>query len=274
MNVDFESLNQKEIIEKVNDFLHEDFLNRFPEIKDLVALIIVGSVANNDYDKFSDVDINVLLPEAVDNKPYIEYKEELRRKGSQIELRFARNYEVLEKYLNWNDDFILGEYQSCVVLQDPTERFSKLIQNFQWYPKDIFQNKIDWLFHKIKYSIHHELKALIERSDTNQFFLLVIKNRLIRYFLTAVRLVNNKYPVCDKRLYTTTLSLCTNDFGVLKLVDKLIQTSDRNEVNRIAIEVENKIENEFLTRGIITKQDLDTWLRYQTKNKNKIPFEY
>lgn len=273
MNVDLESLNQKEIIEKVNDFLQTDFFNRFPEIKDTIALIIVGSVANNDYDKFSDVDINVLLPEDVDNKPYIEYKEELRKKGSQIELRFARNYEVLEKYLNWNDDFILGEYQNSIVLQDPTGRFNKLIQNFQWYPKDIFQNKIDWLFHEIKYSIHHELKSLIERSDSNQFFLLVIKNKLIRYFLTAVRLVNNKYPVHDKRLYTTTLNQCPSDFGILKSIEELIQTSDRNEVNRIAVEIENKIENELFTKGIIAKQDLDTWLRYQTKNKNKILFE-
>jgi predicted nucleotidyltransferase len=273
MNIDFGSLNQKEIIERVNEFLQKDFLGRFPEIKDIVALIVVGSIANDDYDKFSDVDINVLLPESVDNNPYVDYKEELRSKGSQIELRFARNYEVLEKYLNWNDDFILGEYQNCVVLHDPTNRFTKLIRNFQWYPKDILQNKIDWLIHEIKYSIHHELKSLIQRSDTSQFFLLVIKNKLIRYFLTMIRLYNNRFPVHDKRLYTTTIKQCPKDFGVLKLIDRLIKTSDRYEITKVATEIENKIEGELIYKGVIQKQNLDTWLRYQTKNKNKILFE-
>jgi len=130
MNIDLANPSQKDIIEKTKDFLQNDFFGKFPQIQNIAALIIVGSIANNDYDQYSDVDVNVLLPEEVDNKPLIEYKEELRKGGSKIELRFARNYEILEKYLNWNDDFILGEYQNSIVLQDPTKRFTELIKRF------------------------------------------------------------------------------------------------------------------------------------------------
>jgi predicted nucleotidyltransferase len=272
MNIDLSNLSQKEIVQKTNDFLRDDFLNKFNAIKDKVALIIVGSVANNDYDQYSDVDINVLLPEDIDNKPLIEYKEEIRKSGSKLELRFARNYEILEKYLNWNDDFILGEYQNGIVLQDPTKRFTELLKKFEWYPSDVFQNKIDWLFHEITYSVY-ELDSLLKRGDKNQFYVLVIKNKLIRYFLTAVRLLNKKYPVHDKRLFTTTIKQCANDFGILKYVGDLIITDDRQRIFKTAEEARTDLENYLLSSSLLTKQDTDCWLRYQTKNKNKILFD-
>lgn len=273
MKIDFSNLSQKEITDKTKDFLQSDFLSKFSQIQDKVALIIVGSIANNDYDECSDVDVNILLPEEIDNKPLIEYKEELRKGGSRIELRFARNYEILEKYLNWNDDFILGEYQNCIVLQDPTKRFTKLMNKFEWYPVEVYQNKLDWLFHEITHSVHQELESLLKRGDTNQFYALVIKNKLIRYFLTAIRLLNKKYPVHDKRLYTTTVKQCTNDYGILKYIDSLILTSDRQEIFKTAEEARIALEDYLISSSLLTKQDLEYWLRYQTKNKNKILFD-
>lgn len=273
MNADFSELSQKEIIEKTKEFLQDDFLGKFPHIKDQVALIIVGSIANNDYDKYSDVDVNVLLPEDTDNKPFIEYKEKLKKHGSKIELRFARNYEILEKYLNWNDDFILGEYQNSIVIQDSTERFTNLMKKFDWYPTEVFQNKIDWLFHEITYSVRHELESLIKRGDANQFYVLVIKNKLTRYFLTAIRLLNNKYPVHDKRLYTTTLKQCPKDFGIVHYIDTLIQTNNRQEIYKTSEEARTKLENQLISSNLLGKQDIEYWLRYQTRNKNKILFD-
>ncbi|HLD51108.1 hypothetical protein A3K34_01695 [candidate division WWE3 bacterium RIFOXYC1_FULL_40_10] len=273
MNADFSELSQKEIIEKTKEFLRDNFLNKFPQIKDQVALIIVGSIASNDYDKYSDVDVNVLLPEEIDNKPLVEYKEKLRKEGSKLELRFARNYEVLEKYLNWNDDFILGEYQNSIVLQDPTKRFTNLIKRFEWYPSEVFQNKLDWLFHEITYSVRQELESLLKRGDTSQFYVLVIKDKLIRYFLTAIRLLNNKYPVHDKRLYTTTVQQCPKDFGIVNHMDALIQTNDRQGIYKTSEEARTKLENELISSNLLIRQDIEYWLRYQTKNKNKILFD-
>lgn len=273
MNVDFSELSQKEIIDRTKDFLEKDFLTKFPQIKGQAALIIVGSVANDDYDKYSDVDVNVLLPEEIDNRPLIEYKEQLRKEGSKIELRFARNYDILEKYLNWNDDFILGEYQNCVILLDPTKRFAKLMKNFEWYPAEVYQNKLDWLYHEITYSVYKELEALLKRGDDNQFYVLVIKNKLIKYFLTAIRFLNNKYPVHDKRLYTTTVKQCPKDFGIMKHIDTLIQTNDKQEIYKTSEEVKTKLEKELITSNLLAKHDVEYWLRYQTKNKNKILFD-
>lgn len=273
MNADLSKLSQKEIIEQTRNFLQNEFLDKFPHIKDQAALVIVGSVANNNYDKFSDVDINVLLPEEIDKKPLIECKEKLRREGSKIELRFARNYETLEKYLNWNDDYILGEYQNCIVLQDPTKRFENLMKNFEWYPEEIYQNKMDWLFHEITYCIFQELQNLLDRDGANQFYVLIIKDKLIRYFLTAIRLINKKYPVHDKQLYVTTAKQCLKDFGILKYIDAIIQTNDRQEIYKISEEVRNKLESNLITSHLLAKHDVGYWLKYRTVNKNKISFD-
>ena len=273
MNIDLANPSQKDIIEKTKDFLQNDFFGKFPQIQNIAALIIVGSIANNDYDQYSDVDVNVLLPEEVDNKPLIEYKEELRKGGSKIELRFARNYEILEKYLNWNDDFILGEYQNSIVLQDPTKRFTNLIKRFEWYPSEVFQNKLDWLFHEITYSVRQELESLLKRGDTSQFYVLVIKDKLIRYFLTTVRLANKKYPVHDKRLYTTTVKQCPNNLGLLKYIDVLVTTDERQRVIETAEEARLVLENYLVSSNLLSKQDIEYWLKYQTKNKSKILFE-
>ena len=210
MHLNLAELSREDIANNTLSYIDETLFKTYPMLKEQAALIIVGSVALGDFDESSDIDLNFILPETVVNTPVKEYKEKLKEDNSQIEVRLARTYEVLEQYLNWNDDYILGEYQNGIVLQDPTGRFTKLIQNFKWYPKDILEAKINWLFHEITYSIYKDFQPLLTRSTRNIYFEEVVKTRVVRYLLTALRLINSKYPIHDKKLFINTKKLTNN----------------------------------------------------------------
>ena len=40
-----------------------------------------------------------------------------------------------------------------------------------------------------------------------------------------------------------------------------------------AEEARTKLENELISSNLLIRQDIEYWLRYQTKNKNKILFD-
>jgi predicted nucleotidyltransferase len=273
MIIELENRTQQEISTRTYDYLRNNLFVKTPQLSDLTALVIVGSVATGDYDKFSDIDVNVLLPETEDNSALKNFKEELKRNGSNIELRFARNYEVLEKYLNWNDDFILGEYQNCIVLQDPTGRFKEILSKFSWYPPEIFQNKVDWIFHEITYSIFKDFEPLIKRPENNRFLVEVLRVRITRYALTALRLLNRKYPIHDKKLFVNTKKLVGETNPIITPIKGLLEEKDILNIYEIIKQIRIELETELINAGLLKKENIETWLSYTTKNKNKILFE-
>jgi len=273
MNIDLESLSREQIADRTKKYLINELQERFPDLVGEVSMIIVGSIALDVYDRFSDVDVNILLSEKVDNLELKKYKNELKESGSQIELRLARTYETLERYLNWNDDFILGEYQNAVVLHDPTKRFSNLIKKFEWYPDDIFVNKVNWLFHEITHTIFIDLESLLPDGKGNQYFVNVVKDRLVRYFLTAIRLMNKKFPIHDKKLYVNTKKLVGENSDIVRELDELLLSSDPENIYNAAKYVRKKMENELLTKSLLEKMNVGEWLNYTSKGDNKIIFE-
>lgn len=273
MIIELENRTQQEIAKQTYDYLRDNLFVKTPQLSDLTALVIVGSVSTGDYDKFSDIDINVVLPETEDNFALKNFKDELKHNGSNIELRFARNYEILEKYLNWNDDFILGEYQNGIVLQDPTGRFRELISKFSWYPPEVYQNKVDWIFHEITFSIYKDFEPLTRRSQTNRFLVEVLRVRIARYLLTALRLINKKYPIHDKKLYVNTKNLVGEVHPIIKAIDNLLGEQDILRIYEILKQVRTNLETELVNKGLLKKESIETWLTYTTKNKNKILFE-
>ena len=66
----FYDLNKKEIVALLQNFMEKDFYPRFPELKNNISVVATGSVATENYDKYSDVDLAIIFqsPEEAKNE--------------------------------------------------------------------------------------------------------------------------------------------------------------------------------------------------------------
>ncbi len=262
------NLNQtrENIINDIAEYVTSELLNKFPFLQNNCSVTIQGSIATNTFDENSDVDLNIIYSESLDKedtKKLKEYKQKLTDEGSNIELRLARTYEVLEEYLNWNDDFILGQLHNAIIVYDSNSRLDNLLKKYDWYPPEIFEDKIKWLLSEMSLITHKELGPAIKRN--HKYYIEILRMRYLKYFLTTIRLINKEFPVQDKKLYEVTKPLLEDD--LVENIDDLVNTSDSKELENIMNQTLNTVIDKVRVDTNINDLEQEKMLTFSTKNK-------
>jgi predicted nucleotidyltransferase len=259
--------NKDKIIENIKSFVNAELFREFPFLKNSSAITISGSIASNTYDKDSDIDLHIIRSENMEKtqlQALKNYKQELSESGSNIELRFARTYEVLEEYLNWNDDYILGEFQNAIFIHDSNNRLNTLLDKFRWYPDDVFKDKIKYLLSELLLITEKEIEKTIQRE--NKYYFYVLKTKFLRFSLTTIRLLNKKYPVYDKKLFETTQELIKSD-ELKNLLLTILDANEKEQIKAAMLKVRDLILNEVRNKTDITDLNIEDLLLFSTKNK-------
>ncbi|NCT55648.1 DUF4037 domain-containing protein [bacterium] len=256
------------VLKDIKIFVFDNILTQFPFLKKDSSIVVSGSVATECYDKDSDIDIHVIRSENLDTillNRLKDYKKILRESGSNIELRFASTYEKLEDNLGWNTDYILGEINNYLIIFDYNNRLTELVSKFNWYPSEIYEEKIKWLLSEMLIIIQREINSATIRNQG--YYLRVLKVKYVKYALTILRLLNKKYPVYDKKSYETTLKLPTVSKDLKLAINEILSSKDKDKIPNVMLKVHlnlvNLVESETHFKSL-KKEDL---LNFSTKNK-------
>ncbi|MFH2232321.1 MAG: DUF4037 domain-containing protein, partial [Patescibacteria group bacterium] len=215
----------KQIANEVRKYFKDDFFKRHPKLENKISIIIVGSIATANYDKHSDIDLDILFTDKNDFDNLLtvikQYKRELRKKKIPIQIHTPRTYKEIENQLkSWEKDGMLKEYSQAIIISDPKNKFTTIQKKYQWYPKNIFNEKLSWLFAELMFEYKDRYLIAVKRKDL--YFGEVVKIKLLKYMLTILLVVNKKYPAFDKHLYQDIKKIRTLPKGFLKTANKLL----------------------------------------------------
>ncbi len=260
----------KQIAKVVNGFFEEDFFSKYPELKNSISIIIVGSIATANYDKYSDIDLDVLFSNEKDFDSLLakikRYKNELRAKNIPIQIHRPRTYKEIDSALkSWEKDGMLREYSQAVVVSDPKNRFKTIQSKYKWYPKNIFKEKLLWLFAEMIFEYEERYLVAVRRGDI--YFGEVVKMKVLKYLLTILLLVNKKYPAFDKHLYQDIKTITTLPKGFLKVVEKTIASHSLRKNEKNLSQAITLVESHLIKNKYIKKESREYWIDLRPKNK-------
>jgi len=270
---DFYTKSPEQIAAITRDFLEKDFFSKYPQLKDKISIIIIGSIATANYDKYSDIDLDVLFSDEklADSLMAIirKYKTELTDKNIPIQIHRPRTYQEIDSALkSWEKDGMLREYSQANIISDPKNRFKTIQAKYKWYPQDIFREKIMWLMAETIFAYEERYLVAVRRKDT--YFGEVLKIKILKYLLTVLLMINKKYPAFDKHLYQDIKKITELPRDFLKIVDKTIKShslaqNEKNLIKAIAI-----VENYLIKNNFIRKESRQYWIDLRPKYKVEI----
>jgi predicted nucleotidyltransferase len=267
---EFWTKSPKQISKEIKIFLDSDFFIKFPELRKLTSVIIVGSIATSNYDEYSDIDLEVLFSDKI--KPsklqamIQDYKKDLKKRKIQIQIHRPKMYKEIESDLkSWKNDGMLREYSQAIIVSDPKNLFKSIQSKYRKYPKDILKEKLQWLFAEMIFEFEERHAVAAKRNDT--YFCEVLKIKIIKYLLIIELLVRGKYPSFDKHIFHDIEKEKNLPLGFLQIVEKIIKSHGltRNQKNlRKAIEI---VESDLIKKKYITKETRDHWIDLRPKHK-------
>ncbi|MFH1631778.1 MAG: DUF4037 domain-containing protein [bacterium] len=266
----FYSKTPRQIAFDVKKFLNEDFFARYPELKKMISIIIVGSVATANYDEHSDIDLDILF---FNKKKYEsllkkikQFKNELRREGIPIQIHRPIILKEIERDLSgWEKDGMLREYSQAVVVSDPGNRFKKIQSKYRWYPKNIYLEKLNWLFAEMIFEYEERFLVAVKRKDS--YFGEVVKMKILKHLMTIVLMSNKKYPAFDKHLYQDLKKIKQTSSKFIKLIDKLLESNDLKKNVKLLRDVIEIVEEDLVKKKIISKKPWQYWIDLRPKYK-------
>lgn len=266
----FYKVSRQEIVVLLQDFLEKDLYLLFPEFRHTASVIVIGSVATGVYDMYSDIDLVLLFQdqkELEDYRPKIkEYKQHLKELGVPIQVHTPVTYTQVESSLaDWQDDSLLREYSQALIVHDPEDRFRTLQQKFSYYPGDVYQEKVRWLFAEIIFQSKERLEIAVARKD--EYFCEVIKVHLVRLFMNTVLLLHRQWPSFDKHLYQDFKKVATKD--EVLLVTEFLFEKDVAKLSTFASQIKAYLETLLVEAKVIQKETDEYWIdarpKYQVK---------
>lgn len=260
---------QKQIIKMVSDFFKNYFFKKYPYFKNKISVIIVGSVANLSYDKYSDIDLDVLFEKADDFDKLLscikEYKKELRKDNIPIQIHAPKTYvAVNEQLMNWEKDGGLREYSKALVVLDPKDRFKKMQRVYRWYPKEIFKEKLLWLFSEMIFEYEERYLIVIKRKD--DYFGEVIKLKILKYLFTILLIVNKKYPAFDKHLMNDIRTIKNLPIGFLEISQKILKSHNLLKNDKYLKEMIAMVESYLIKKKLIKRESKQYWISLRPKH--------
>ena len=260
----------KQIAKVVNSFFEKDFFVKYPELKSKISIIIVGSIATANYDKHSDIDLDVLFSNEKDFDGLLtkikQYKRELRDKNVPIQIHRPRTYKEIDSALkSWGKDGMLREYSQSVIVTDPKNRFKAIQSKYKWYPKDIFDEKLLWLFAEMIFEYEERYLIAVRRKDT--YFGEVVKMKVLKYLMTILLMTNKKYPAFDKHLYQDIKKIKTLPKGFLQVVEKIIKSHSLSQNEKNLSHAIKLVESHLIKNKYIKNESRQYWIDLRPKHK-------
>lgn len=276
---DFHKKNQLDIISLTQSFIEHDFFVDFPELKNVVAVLITGSVAGGFYDENSDIDLNIIFPDQKTWKKYKftvlskfkgEYLEAIRK---PIEVH-GQNITYIQKIESdlgsWEHDWALRELADAVIVRDPKQRIEKLKEKFAWYPKDVFHEKIYWLFGESSFLLFDRYKVNMSRGCL--FFAELTKLQIIRLLVASLALAHRQYPKSDKHLCMD-VGKIKEYAQIMKTVEKILLAKNPKIVFGLLCEFRNAVQKVLIGKKLIKKAGEKYWTSMRTRHMVEISTE-
>jgi len=254
-----------------SDYVETTVFTKYPNLKNETTVVITGSVAKKQWDDSSDIDINFIFPKETLSRlgnELKEYKKGLSDNYPQIQSFFKDTYEDLETLLDWEDDLRLGEFSVAIILHDPKNWFKEFQSKISWYPEEILREKINWLFAETVFELEDRLKVAIKRK--NEYFLEVVKLRLIRLIANTFLLLANNYPPGDKQLWKIFQNHDNVPVEIKKILEKSLNEQNENEILKLLEEAKKLTESMLISKNLITKNPIDYWIKLRPKYQVKI----
>ncbi|MBM3272470.1 DUF4037 domain-containing protein [Candidatus Kaiserbacteria bacterium] len=270
MLAEFFKLDKKDIAPLLRTFVEQDFFSIFPELKDSVSIVATGSIATQNYDTYSDVDLAIIFntKEQVEKySPLIkEYKKHIRDTGEPIQVHTPTTFGEIESALiTWKQDDLLREYSQALLIVDPSDAFLNLQRRFSYYPEEIYREKILWLFAETVFQIRERLDIAVAREDV--YFCEVIKVQVVRLYFNTLLFLHKKWPAFDKHLYPDVRRAAPSP--LLAVAEKLLAEQDMANLIPSANQAKIQLETLLLEANLIERETDQYWLdlrpRYQVK---------
>src|SRR3989338_2338206 len=273
----FHKKNKEEVGIRIDTFLKECFFPDFPNLRKLVSVLLIGSVAHGYHDTSSDIDIAFIFSTDTAVKQHklsllkwFKYRNlESRRKPLELHGQHITSLETLEKELSsWRKDWLLRELHDAVVVYDPGEKVGKLQKKYSWYPRPIYNEKINWLFAETTFLLFQRYTSGLARK--NDFYLTHIKHNILTLLMLAVILVNHKFPSSHKHLYNDVRNskIAPKDF--LTAVGALLELRDRGKIYTMLQYLRKDVEILLISRKLIKKESPSYWIGQRPKYKVSI----
>jgi len=276
---DFHKKNQLDIISLTQSFIEHDFFVDFPELKNVVAVLITGSVAGGFYDENSDIDLNIIFP---DQKTWKKYKFNIlsKFKGEYLEaIRkpievHGQNITYIQKIESdlgsWKHDWALRELADAVIVRDPKQRIEKLKEKVAWYPKDVFHEKINWLFGESSFLLFDRYKVNMSRGCL--FFAELTKLQIIRLLVASLALAHRQYPKSDKHLCMD-VGKIKEYAQIMKTVEKILLAKNPKIVFTLLCDFRNAVQKILVGKKLIKKAGEKYWTSMRTRHMVEISTE-
>lgn len=260
------------IIILVRDFITRDFYSFFPELKGKISLYLIGSVSQSNYDKLSDIDVELACSSKVFVNQYMEMKRRynlhLRRLGEPVQFHRMKTFATYRAMLkDWSNDNVLRELSSAIIIDDPRKRFAKLQREFRYYPKAIHKDKIAWLFGEMNFDFYERYRSARQRE--NEFFCTFLQLKMLRFGMNALLLAHQCYPAFDKHIYRE-LQKIRGTRTTLKKVDQILKTRDIQKNELLLLHFIHSVEKQLLTKRLISNRPAQYWIDLRPKHKVQV----
>ncbi|MDD5437742.1 MAG: nucleotidyltransferase domain-containing protein [Patescibacteria group bacterium] len=262
--------NPIEIIKKdVQEWVESVFFVKFPKWKHRVAIIVMGSVPSGAYDKYSDLDLQVIASEKELKKYSLnqikEFKKLIIKSGLPIQLHKPVAFSQVKKLgLEWSNDGEIREYSRALIISDPSGEFERLKKNLKKYPRNVLKEKLDWLIAESNFNIADRLKIAVERK--NEFYIEALKIETIRYLMNAYIMGNGACPVYDKHLFSEIEKIGHSDKYLIS-ANKLMRTRDGKEVLEKIKVLRDIVMTDLIHKRLIPKRTEKEWCALRPKRK-------
>jgi len=273
----FHEKSQAEIAELVRNFVEEDFFKTFPQWKNKISILITGSVASGFYDAKSDIDLNFIFP---DEKSWKAHKFDILSyfKGKYLEPK-KKPIEVhgqninyigqIEKELDsWKGDRMMREFSDAIIIFDPKNKIKKLKEKYRWYQKDIYLEKINWLFAEATFLLLDRYQIGMDRISF--YFMEITKLKIVRLLLASLVMANGKFPTSDKHLFEDVLKNSEIPSEIKKAFEKVLKEKNPKAVLVQLVSLRSKIEKILISKKLIINNSERYWMGFRSAMKVEI----
>lgn len=267
----FYKKDRTDITNLVQTFVENDFFVHFPKLKHTVAILITGSVASGFYDSESDINVNIIFPDQKSlksNKKKIldRFRDQCFRslkKPIEIDPQNITYFQKLKTELeSWEHDWMLREFADAIIIRDPNSEIEKLKEKMVFYPKDVYQEKIESMFAEASYLLLNRYKTGMKRNDI--YYTETVKFKILRILMAGLIMGNHQYPTPDRHLYHE-ISKIKKRAEIKKVIDQILRERNSRKAYTIMTQLWSTMEKELLKKKLIKKEDDLYWIGFRPK---------
>ncbi|MCR4312212.1 MAG: DUF4037 domain-containing protein [Candidatus Uhrbacteria bacterium] len=261
---DFHRHRKATIASKVRALLESQFFAHHPLFRKKMSVFISGSVANDRYDALSDVDVEIVAHEERDLSKLTEYIKTWKRERGHPRMQIYAPVtlaEIRSRLEGWEHDAALRDVGNALIVHDPHDFFAKLQREFAWYPHDVLQEKLHWLYAEAFFALTERLPVALKRKDP--FFPRVLTLHVVRLLLNALLMANKQFPAFDKHVFAEVRDLPGTPSTIVRRVKGILADPAPSLTEMWALT--RLVEAYLLKRKAIPRLSDEAWLRLRPK---------